>query len=195
MVPTMSKLLFLDIDGVLNSFQHTLLNPVAIGMVRLPENELNATNVGLLKYAVEQTRADIVVTSTWRKEFIQDELIAIFNRVGWKDIPIIGYTPVTSKNFRGEEVALFLELYAQDYDLERYVIVDDSSDYYLNDHLQMDFRFNQPLVRTDARIGFSYQDLLGVLHYLDPGHELVPVLKDEVRHTQRIYVDTPWLRV
>lgn len=189
----LNRLLFLDIDGVLNSYQHTLIKPHLVGEVRKPEDAINETCLGLLKYVVNETKSKIVVTSTWRKEYSQDELCSIFKNVGW-DIPLIGYTCSTDKNFRGEEVARFLDMYVQDNDLEAYVIVDDSSDYYLGEGLNMDFRFNQPLVRTDPRIGFSYKEVLGVLHYLMPEHSVIADLKIELEFRNKVHVDTPWLR-
>ena len=175
----MAKIIFLDIDGVLNSFNFTLSKPDTVQTYRDPRKEIDPVALGVLKNIVGSIDAKIVITSTWRKEFSKDEFCNIMRDCGWTDFPLLGYTPVTMKNFRGEEVAQFLEEYVQDYELDTYVIVDDSNDYYLTSDLDASFRFNQPLVRVDPRVGFNYVDALGVFYYLDREHKLYKALKEE----------------
>ena len=190
----MAKLIFLDIDGVLNSSNYTLSQYAdQKNEYRDPVQSLDSNALKLLKMVVAETKADIVISSTWRKEFTIPELKTIFAEAGWPDIPVIGYTPATIKNFRGEEVAQFLDLFTQDNDLDGFVIIDDSSDYYIGDDLDASFRFNQPLVLTDARIGFCYKDVLGVFYYLCPEHPLVSYLKEEVNFKSKVSVPQPWI--
>ena len=114
------KVVFLDIDGVLNSqrvciatggISHTTrggglehLDPIAIALIR-----------GICRAA----GAEIVLSSTWRKH------------ADWKDygtdmdLPITDRTSQSSTGNRGEEIAEWLRAHPE---TERYAIIDDDSD-------------------------------------------------------------------
>lgn len=113
------KVIFLDIDGVLN-----LCYPAhdQYGQIFHPHFVDN------LKYIIEETNAKIVISSTWRFSSLQNMLDM------WKDrnLPgeVIGITPNFTMKYnttlcRGKEIDAYL---SQNKDIEKYVILDDDTD-------------------------------------------------------------------
>lgn len=107
-----NRVIFLDIDGVLNSSSK-------------PES-LDPEVIRLLREVVERHRAEIVISSTWR--ILPSWLGVIRNRIaqaGWENPPIIDRTP-TSPDFRnrGEEIQAWLN----DHPTESFIILDDDTD-------------------------------------------------------------------
>jgi hypothetical protein len=141
------RLIFLDIDGVLNSSVHlefcSLSMPDDYIFLSLsPVASINQENLNLLQLLVNKTQSHIVISSTWRKDrnFVDphaSEAIKIqrfkelFAQKGWHDAPVIGITPMLS-GFRGQEVATFLDAFSQSHQIEDYLIFDDDSDYIFN---------------------------------------------------------------
>lgn len=132
------KVLFLDIDGVLNSVRS------AIAMGGYPAPNRNSERFDMV--AVELIRricakgVKIVLSSTWR------------NYKGWDTIlnlPIIGKTgDIPSLSYqRGKEIKKWLETHD---DIEAYAIIDDDPDMLPE---QMDF-----FVNTDSNNGLLLQD-------------------------------------
>lgn len=113
------KIIFLDVDGVLNSQNYLLNSNNKIS------NSINPKKITLLKKLVDETNSNIVVTSAWRlsKNFqihalkIQDETELIRGK-------------------RGEEIKLYLQKHPN---IDNFVILDDEifKDYddYLLKHL------------------------------------------------------------
>lgn len=111
------KVIFLDIDGVLN--------------VMFPKHDLYGREfhphlVDNLRYIIDETNAKIVITSTWRSDGIE------YSRDMWKyrNLPseIIGITPNLRYKYntslcRGEEIKLYIEKCGKD--ISKYVIIDD----------------------------------------------------------------------
>lgn len=126
------KVIFLDIDGVLNcaSTQRRLR-----GSPFVDEDKLL-----LLKDLVEKTGAELVLSSTWRLGLLYpdvaaftadaDALVEEFHKYG---LSLYDSTPRLSDKQRGHEIAAWLE---KNPDIERFVILDDDSDMaHLKEHL------------------------------------------------------------
>ena len=195
------KIIFLDIDGVLNSLSHD----VVLDMTNPPQidaEKMNRWNINLLRLLVEKTGASIVISSTWRKDprhidknSPDTEKIQVFKNHfsyhGWENAPVIGLTPNLS-GFRGEEVAVWLD----NNQVESYVILDDDTDFIFNPedlplHRQEKCGFirfegsriikenrpahwsNQNLVQTSKITGLSYDNVITVLAMWQPEDELV----------------------
>ena len=138
------KILFLDIDGVLNSAKYDRIKSETSG-------NIDSTRLPLLKRIVDETDAKIVLTSTWRKLWDNDEikntatgreLNRIFEKAGLK---IFDKTSVLG--CRKDEVSAWLSEHPE---TERFCIIDDMlfgwdelSDY---------------LVRTDPLIGYGLEE-------------------------------------
>jgi hypothetical protein len=94
-----SKILFLDLDGVVNSMHWAWQRPIRgllppeVASQALEEERLDPVCVDRLQRLVRETGAQIVVTSTWRHKMSVSEMIAMFALYGFTDAPIIGVTP------------------------------------------------------------------------------------------------------
>ncbi len=152
-------IVFLDIDGVLNSYGWWARRTT----MEFPYREFDPACLSRLSDLVEYVDADIVISSSWRKpetpEESKDELIDLFADVCryWAinsciSQRIIDTTPKLDTG-RGMEIRHYLSAQPRP---RRYVILDD----------QDDFLPDQPLVQTDSRIGLSLSDSLKVLEIL-----------------------------
>lgn len=138
------KIIFLDIDGVLNVYPQGHDKWGAIFHSHFVQN---------LHTIVEATGAKIVITSTWRCGFIIDDkfvdgLTGLIQM--WKDrsMPgeIIGITPnlmhITGSTLqRGKEIDMWIDEYqnAKNIKIKNYVILDDDNDmeeHQLNNFIQ-----------------------------------------------------------
>lgn len=133
------KIIFLDIDGVLNTTNHE-----ASQSFMTKKHHICEENFNNLKLLVKQGNYQIVISSTWRKDknFIEDAInekqiiqkfIDLFEQHGWLNAPIIGITPNLS-GFRGQEVATYLDNIN---DNVEYIILDDDKDFILSSLLDI----------------------------------------------------------
>jgi hypothetical protein len=102
-----APVLFLDFDGVLAWVNGTQ-----------GRDTVDPAAVAQLQRVVRETGCDVVVSSTWRYVFTEEELAA---KIG---VPVAGATPKTWDGTRGHEIALWLEQHPTD----TYAIVDDDTD-------------------------------------------------------------------
>ncbi|MFO0553328.1 MAG: HAD domain-containing protein [Polyangiaceae bacterium] len=123
------RILFLDIDGVLNSdaWFRSKRNKTAT-------NELDVAAVKRLDAIVERTGAKVVISSTWRTGLTREELAAILSKYGFRG-EVVDMTPVlragegrnaAGSPTRGDEIQAWLE--AQPSPPISYVILDDQTD-------------------------------------------------------------------
>lgn len=131
------KVVFLDVDGVLNSEKYMRLRFNENGNERLdyPYSEFDPDAVNRFNTIVEKTGTEIVVSSTWRLGRSFEDLQILFKRVGIRG-NIIGVTPALhdrgkyGETVRGDEIKQWLEE-AKEFFSEKeisYVIVDDDND-------------------------------------------------------------------
>lgn len=153
------KIIFLDIDGVLNSNEvyedwHLRTGKNGWGGF-FPEDE-KATDdnvkwgrplVENLKKIVEATEAKIVICSTWRKHFTVEKFKEMFLVYGW-DAPVVDKTPTAGYRIRGMEVKKWIDSFPTK--LFSYVILDDYNDFMVD---------QQPYyVETNPEVGLSDSD-------------------------------------
>jgi hypothetical protein len=116
------KVLFLDIDGVMNSRQYIKRVDVDFDD---PKHQMDPDAVIRLNSICSQTGASIVVTSTWRKAFTYylDKLQDCIASYGIK-APVIGMTAdlVLDGYSRTDEILCWL---ADHVDIDGYVVLDD----------------------------------------------------------------------
>ncbi len=136
------KILFLDIDGVLNSLRYD--------RERTPEQgNIDESRLPLLKEIVEESGAQIVLSSSWREHWAPEEghcdavgleLNRLFQKYG---LQISDKTPQISPRQRAAEIQDWLTAHANQVDA--FAILDDTFAGWgdLQDHL----------VKTDSRIG------------------------------------------
>lgn len=154
------KVLFLDIDGVLNSLEWCMAGN-SFGCPprkreRCSKDRLRwcPAMVKRLRRVVETTGAHIVISSSWRGYGASAvrKWRAMFAVYGWRNAPVIGETPdLTAKQpsgvyvavRRGEEVAAWVAQHR--HVVDHFVCLDDDSD----------FLPDQPLVLTNMETGLT----------------------------------------
>lgn len=150
------KIIFLDIDGVLNSQELAWENKkkglsgyggwFTEGDVCTHENVLwGKDQFKNLRKIVEETGAKIVMSSTWRIHFSIGKFKEMFKLYGWENPPIIDATP-SMAGVRGNEIAEWMK----GKEIASYVILDDGTDFHDE---QMPF-----FVNTDFMVGLSEGD-------------------------------------
>jgi hypothetical protein len=143
----MNKVIFLDIDGVLNSQKwhsseaHIKIHKCMIRRGDLDELSYEIFNASmidpealqLLNQLVEETGADIVISSTWRKGEGErlNNIKSLLHGLGFKG-NIIGATPVLNERWccRGNEIKKWILENVKYEDMKdfKYAILDDDSD-------------------------------------------------------------------
>ncbi|HXP50984.1 MAG TPA: HAD domain-containing protein [Bacteroidia bacterium] len=142
------KVLFLDIDGVINSnrtcyafggYPHEL-DPASMKM-------FDPVAIRLIQLLCEETGAVVVLSSTWRMHFTCEEIGKAFG------LPVLDKTIVLNDRdrIRGDEIKEWLDRHPE---VTKYANVDDNSDM-LADQL---FCF----VKTDDRDGLSLDNYLSL---------------------------------
>jgi len=106
------KVLFLDVDGVLNTSKSRSLN------------SLSKPRMRRLQRIVEQTGCIVILSSTWRK--LPDAARLLKSRLRYRNVYIRDYTPVLHNRWRGEEIHAYIE--GADYKIDVYAILDDDKD-------------------------------------------------------------------
>lgn len=139
------KVLFLDIDGVVNKREN--FNP-ANGRVAFPIDRYCAFLVGRIQIA---TGCDVVLSSSWRHH--PDAVAEVENNV----VKILDMTPTLS-SMRGDEINLWFSSikHGAKYDVEKYAILDDDSDFY----------DDQPLFKTTFIDGLTDEIAERVIEHL-----------------------------
>jgi hypothetical protein len=145
---TPRKVVFLDIDGVMN---HVRTRAGPGGGLRAM---LEPASVALLNRVVEATGAVVVVSSSWRLVLSLDALRAAFAAAGCV-AEIVDVTPALDASRRELEIAAWLAAQAEP--PARFVILDDE---YAMDALP------GRLVRTSKLRGLCADDLPAVLERL-----------------------------
>lgn len=139
-----TKVLFLDIDGVINSertveasggYPHSFLDH--------DMSRFDPIAVKLIQKLLRDTGSVVVVSSTWRMHYSCEEIAKGL------DIPVLDRTPSFGR-IRGDEVKKWLDLYTDKHNVTKYAIVDDNSDF-----LEEQKPF---FVQTDAFNGLMFQD-------------------------------------
>lgn len=123
------KVIFLDIDGVLN-FNGCRDKIGGIYFV-------NDDKINLLKEIIERTGAKVVLSSTWRigwfdrddgKETIHAiDFTKLEKKLKDNGITFLSRTPITNDGYRGEEIRKWLERWNGE-KIDRFIIIDDDSD-------------------------------------------------------------------
>jgi len=159
------KVVFLDIDGVLNSRSFMLdfeARCEDAGEVLGFQHQIDHRAVLRLNRLLINTRAVVVVSSSWRRIVDLDELGRILRNYGFEGT-IIGATPdLTHLDrgdrpvWRGDEIAHWLEHHPRA--VQSFVILDDG-----NDMGELSHR----LVRTDDRVGLTDEDVLRAMKLLE----------------------------
>ena len=160
------KVLFLDIDGVLNCMCPAPLRDN--DWIDLDEWRygFNPDLVARLRYVIANTDCRIVVSSSWRhhqnyapyqpdrnwRDVLAEKLRRTRNEI------IVGETPTDSKGQRGREIAEWLKVHEE---VESYCVVDDE----VVDILP--YIDSSKVVKTDMTVGLTKSDADGIIKKLN----------------------------
>lgn len=146
MIAYLPSLIFLDVDGVLNSEKSCIRFRTS--------RKLCPDAIGVLNRILRETGAGIVVSSTWRLNRTHDELRQILDTAGvedvdsryvakTKDLSAIKQNGFWASVERGEEIALWIK---ENNWTRPFAILDDDNDMKgVHEHFFM----------TDARVGLQ----------------------------------------
>lgn len=121
------KIIFLDIDGVLNNRKSLVEAEKADELAGMDHRGFDELCVANLKEILEKTGAVMVMSSSWRMDFAAANLA--LHKAGLP--PCIDKTPLIVGEWRGEEIATWLGKWVlSDFHepVESFVILDDNSD-------------------------------------------------------------------
>lgn len=150
MKPT--KILFLDIDGVLNSRRSLVAfdsYPHSFGAADM--EFFDKVAIALVRRLCEVTNCSVVLSSDWR----YDGECGAHEAANGLDLPIIDVTPMLLQSSRGQEIAAWLSEHP---DVTTYAIVDDMATMLPSQQARF--------VQTDELCGLSlinYVDLRKIL--------------------------------
>lgn len=149
------KVLFLDIDGVLNSERSSLAcDGYPHSFVPDDLDKFDWIAVSLVRKLCNVASCSIVLSSSWRLQFTVEEAVRAL------DLPIIGATPDHGDyDSRATEIHAWLAAHPE---VERYAIVDDIPQFRTMPELQAKF------VQTDPALGLSLSDYRQLRHLLQP---------------------------
>lgn len=166
----MTKVLFLDIDGVLNSMD----NMYAMTALWKKDKEEKPRDdfshlfdercVRWLDYIIRRTECKIVISSTWRRSGVE-RMKQMWEMRGLPG-EVIDITPsyadkkiIEQHLCEGADRGYEIQQWIEEHRPDRYCIVDDDSD----------MLPHQPFVNTKGRIGLNYET----------AHEIINILNDE----------------
>lgn len=120
------KIIFLDIDGVLNNVEHCEQLDQLLGkeqywaLIRaVSQMPFDYRSCLLIKKMIDKTGAKVVLSSTWRANIKNIEIIEKFAQIKISDRTPILHT------IRGKEIKKYI---LEHPDITQYVIIDDDSD-------------------------------------------------------------------
>lgn len=163
--PCDAKIIFLDIDGVLNcaseygTYKKQLPN-IPGYWFHVPEL------IERFNKVIAATNAKIVVSSTWRLGKTLEEMRRILSAMGVKG-ECIGLTPVFDTNYsvRGNEILAWIRenISTPYYNYQNYVIIDDDSDmlYWQKDNF----------VNTNGQVGLTDRDAMKAIRILNTTYQ------------------------
>jgi len=180
-----TKLIFLDIDGVLNSHQHYYTKNLLGYPEEDPRKDLCMTAVSMLYKILEaHPECKIVISSTWRLPYLKNKekhISQIFDPVPHdrlrkllKDRTIdatpclrgdvrVGVKDESRSRFRGEDIQLWLDTNKGKLSPEMtFVILDDDSD--------MSYLYNH-FIKIDGYVGLTYKDAIKAIDQLKTPRE------------------------
>lgn len=113
------KIIFLDIDGVLNNYDMYHQGK------KVPFKQLVPSCVKVLNDLIAKTNAKVVISSTWRMIETKESLLAKLQAEGYEH-DIYDFTPqLGGSRVRGNEIKVWLD---DNKNVSNYVILDDDSD-------------------------------------------------------------------
>lgn len=157
------RIIFLDIDGVLNSMPYLLSVDAIRNDANNPEGAIDARHVAILNEIIRLSGAEVIISSSWRSAYSPDEIQKILELRGFIG-QVIGATPLLHNHYsedgellyRGNEIQQWLD--KTDQNIESFIIIDDDSDM---EHL------THRLINTDLDSGLTAEHIPLALSLFD----------------------------
>ena len=146
------KLVFLDIDGVLNC-------DLSISQLGTRYKFWPASIKALNEFLLESD-ARVVISSTWREHWTLSEIASALESAGLRSGRVVGKTCVSGGE-RGIEIDSWLK--SVPYPVESFVILDDKDDMAMH---------RNRLIQVDSRSGLSTRDVRQAIGLLAPNKPL-----------------------
>lgn len=131
---TIPKIIFLDIDGVLNSQEFYLRRMANTLLLNedYPLCEIDPEAIKKLNEIIEITKANVVITSSWRLSINVNNYQEMFIKKGFKGI-VLGVTPLLHFLENGEQIIKGCEIAAYlnsnfENQYVKYLIIDSNED-------------------------------------------------------------------
>jgi hypothetical protein len=120
------RVIFLDIDGVLNSVDWMMRGGSEIINYEDGGTQLDPKAVTLLESIVKNSGAKVVISSTWRRMYGYEQVAVFLRRHGFTG-EVIGETPYFYEpgKVRGDEIQAWLDEHPE---VKYFAILDDDSD-------------------------------------------------------------------
>jgi hypothetical protein len=143
------KVIFLDIDGVLNTDKH---------LRKFGRDYIDQKLISILRAIVLQSKAEIVLSSTWRLDNYAKNLVK--QALETKDLKFICCTPhiestTKKRTNRAEEIKKWVEKHPS---VKKYAVLDDRDD--------AGYGIEKSFFQTDPRIGLTYSIAEKVVEHL-----------------------------
>ena len=161
-----TKLLFLDFDGVLNSYNEGSY------VTHSPDNySPSITICNKIIKLCKETDAKIIISSNWRK-FKPDGWYIFNNKKYYNPLPklynlldkyIIGTLP--PEKYVTKSIALILWFEETNYKGNKWVILDD--DYQEELGITFDYNINKHYIETNREFGITDNDIIQIKKYFD----------------------------
>ena len=168
------NILFLDVDGVLNSKQHFLatkdiktppadtLNDADLFTMK---RDTNKNNMWCLEYILDNVPdLKIVISSSWRNHYDIESFKELFKIYGLDGNRIIGKTPKRFSSERVHEIHMWLDDFINDKEnpMPRWIALDDHKIFELHSAEEL----NEVL--TDNWVGLTLPDAFKVIKHFKP---------------------------
>ena len=146
------KRLFLDIDGVLNSTEDWIEWKVLGHPHNASLEMISRAKLAMLVNIVRETGCKLVLSSSWRLHYTNEEIIEMFNARDCyyitTDILIDQTPPPERSSIRGHDIRSWLKEHPE---VTQYVILDDSRDFFPEQ-----FQYH---VKTDTYVGLTFYQM------------------------------------
>lgn len=143
------KIVFLDIDGVCNSYEWYIKKEKPTIDEHFDE-DIDPEVINRINKLCEKTCTKIVISSSWRIDSYYKQRLEkanLKNIIGHTPITIFGMVGHTHHFTRGEEIQMWLEWHPE---VTNYVIIDDDEDF-MKEQLSH-------FIKTDPYKGFTEND-------------------------------------
>lgn len=130
-----SKVIFLDMDGVLNS-THFFRSKDDAGLVEYSQSDdffrgmIDPVAVGVLSEIATKSGAALVLSSSWRNVITLEDLEPMLREAGYRGLGFVGKTDSRGAH-RNEEIRRFL---IQHPEIKRFLVLDDTKDAHIPGH-------------------------------------------------------------